>query len=104
MASSSATPPSLSAQQDSSRTSRPSTAVSVPFSQTSSTVASHADDEADSVIADFRQEAYGPAIGEKGYDQYEVSFSPDDPEDPHNWSRAKRWYITLLAGMLVLNA
>lgn len=73
------------------------------ISRTSSTVASQQDDT-ESINADFHREAYGPAPGEKGWDQYEVRFAPDDPEDPYNWSRVKRWYITLLGGMLVLNA
>ncbi|KAG8904587.1 hypothetical protein FRB99_001505 [Tulasnella sp. 403] len=29
---------------------------------------------------------------------------PDDPENPKNWSMAYRWYITAIAGLLVLNA
>lgn len=83
-----------------------STAVSNPRSRSSSTAASHHDREADSdsVNARFHKEAYGPDPGEKGWDPYEVRFAPDDPDDPHNWSRAKRWYITLLGGLLVLNA
>ena len=102
-------PPALSTKQFSQ--SRPSTAVSAQLSQTSSTVASRddpflgdADDDDDDANSQFHREAYGPEPGEKGWDQYEVRFAPDDPEDPHNWSRTKRWYITLLGGLLVLNA
>ncbi|KAF8269310.1 major facilitator superfamily domain-containing protein [Lactarius quietus] len=37
-------------------------------------------------------------------DPWLVSFSPDDPDNPLNWSRLKRWYITFAGGILVLNA
>lgn len=53
---------------------------------------------------EFRREAYGPQPGEEGWDKFEVRWDPDDPDDPHNWSRAKRWYLTGAAGLLVLNA
>lgn len=88
--------------------SRPSTAVSVPYSQTSSTVASVHDqppqEDDDDINSQFHEEAYGPEPGEKGYDNFEVRFAPDDPASPYNWSKLKRWYITLLGGILVLNA
>lgn len=58
----------------------------------------------DDVNLDFQHEAYGPKPGEKDWDAFEVSFPPGSSEDPHNWSRARRWYITSLAGLLVLNA
>ncbi|KAJ7158296.1 major facilitator superfamily domain-containing protein [Mycena crocata] len=32
------------------------------------------------------------------------AFDEGDPANPKNWSRARRWYLTSLAGMLVLNA
>ena len=101
-------PPALSSKRSSQ--SRPSTAVSAPLSQTSSTVASRDDpfpgddEDDDDANSQFHREAYGPEPGEKGWDQYEVRFAPNDPEDPHNWSRVQRWYITLLGGLLVLNA
>ncbi|KAH8102515.1 MFS general substrate transporter [Cristinia sonorae] len=41
---------------------------------------------------------------EEKLDPFEVQFDPDDPENPHNWSRRKRWYLTGLSGLLVLNA
>ncbi|KAJ3883287.1 MFS general substrate transporter [Lentinula edodes] len=37
-------------------------------------------------------------------DKYLVTFDIDDPKNPQNWSDARRWYLTFLAGMLVLNA
>ncbi|BFZ63705.1 hypothetical protein YB2330_004837 [Saitoella coloradoensis] len=33
-----------------------------------------------------------------------VIFTDDDPLNPKNWSRGRRWYITALSGLLVLNA
>lgn len=29
---------------------------------------------------------------------------PDDPENPHNWSKAYRWFLTLVMGVLTLNS
>lgn len=56
------------------------------------------------VQSEFRHEAYGPQPGEEGWDKFEVRFEPDELANPHNWSRAKRWYMTSVAGLLVLNA
>ncbi|THG99890.1 hypothetical protein EW026_g2535 [Hermanssonia centrifuga] len=107
----SSTPPQIpmSKLEPAASPSRPSTAGSVPLSQTSSTVASTDDREPaprddNSAISEYEREAYGPQLGEKGWDEFEVRFAPGDPEDPHNWSRSRRWYITLFSGMLVLNA
>lgn len=61
-------------------------------------------DEPIGINRDFEEEAYGPtATGEKG-DPFEVRWTDNDPSDPKNWSRAYRWYITMAAGMLLLNA
>lgn len=70
------------------------------------TVASRDDEENDSesVNAEFERETYGPEPGEKGWDKYEVRIPPDDPDSPFRMSRLKRWYITMLGGILVLNA
>ncbi|KAI0788630.1 MFS general substrate transporter [Abortiporus biennis] len=54
--------------------------------------------------SEAEREEYGPAPGEKGWDSFEVRFDPDSPENPQNWSKAQRWYLTALAGMLLLNA
>ncbi|KAI9512855.1 MFS general substrate transporter [Russula earlei] len=43
------------------------------------------------------------SIDEK-LDPWLVSFAPDDPESPLNWPRWKRWYITAMGGILVLNS
>lgn len=37
-------------------------------------------------------------------DPYLVQFAPDDKENPKNWSRRKRWYLTYFAGLLGFNA
>ncbi|KZV59601.1 MFS general substrate transporter [Peniophora sp. CONT] len=37
-------------------------------------------------------------------DHYLVQFDENDPMDAKTWGRGKRWYITALAGILVLNA
>jgi len=33
-----------------------------------------------------------------------LDFGPDDVENPKNWSMARRWYITIVAVLLVVNA
>lgn len=33
-----------------------------------------------------------------------LDFSPDDMENPKNWSKARRWYITVASVILVVNA
>ncbi|KAF9022968.1 MFS general substrate transporter [Hymenopellis radicata] len=42
--------------------------------------------------------------GKEAIDPFLVTFEPDDPANPQNWSRLKRWTITMLGGILVLNA
>ncbi|TFL06776.1 major facilitator superfamily domain-containing protein [Pterulicium gracile] len=44
-----------------------------------------------------------PVASEKA-DPFEVTLDLDDPARPQNWSRVKRWYLTGVAGSLVLNA
>ena len=61
------------------------------------------DDDSD-INSEFEHEAYGPAPGEKPVDSFEIIMSPDDPDNPKNWSKAYRWYITMLSAVLVLNA
>lgn len=39
-----------------------------------------------------------------GKDPFLVDFDEGDKMNPLNWSMAKRWYLTFLGGMLVLNA
>jgi multidrug resistance protein len=36
--------------------------------------------------------------------QGQVDFSPDDIENPKNWSARRRWYITVISILLVMNA
>ncbi|EMD36305.1 hypothetical protein CERSUDRAFT_115244 [Gelatoporia subvermispora B] len=33
-----------------------------------------------------------------------VEFGPEDPDDPKNWSRRKRWYLTTIASLIAFNA
>lgn len=73
-------------------------------SQDSVTVYSHEAHEPHDINEEFEREAYGPPPDEKGVDPFEVRFEAESPEDPHNWSRALRWYLTMLTGVLVLNA
>ncbi|KAL5535339.1 hypothetical protein ACEPAF_3433 [Sanghuangporus sanghuang] len=55
-------------------------------------------------LNDQFQHRFFPGAEEQKKDPYLVEFDPDDPLDPKNWSRAYRWYLTILGGMLVLNA
>ena len=57
-----------------------------------------------SINSQFEREAYGTPPGRKSLDQFEVRFGLDDPTNPHNRSRIQRWYITIVAGILVMNA
>ncbi|KAF7985297.1 hypothetical protein HWV62_6461 [Athelia sp. TMB] len=41
---------------------------------------------------------------EEKEDPHLVNFTENDPENPKNWSNLKRWYLTMTAGLLVLNA
>lgn len=41
-----------------------------------------------------------PFLNKEGY----VDFSPNDLENPKEWSTARRWYITVVAVLLVVNA
>ncbi|KAG1718950.1 MFS general substrate transporter [Suillus lakei] len=37
-------------------------------------------------------------------DPYSVQFAPDNQENPKNWSRRRRWYLTYVAGLLGFNS
>ncbi|KJA29613.1 hypothetical protein HYPSUDRAFT_31558 [Hypholoma sublateritium FD-334 SS-4] len=39
-----------------------------------------------------------------GHDPFLVQFDKDDPADPHNWSKTRRWYLTIASAILTLNA
>ena len=41
-----------------------------------------------------------PYLNKNGH----VDFAPDDIENPKNWSTKRRWYITIVAVLLVVNA
>ncbi|KAF5323409.1 hypothetical protein D9611_005791 [Ephemerocybe angulata] len=53
-----------------------------------------------SVIAEDESEAGR----EKELDPYLVQFDKNDPRNPQNWTRARKWYLTMASGILVLNA
>ncbi|KAI1848779.1 hypothetical protein JX265_013746 [Neoarthrinium moseri] len=50
-------------------------------------------------IRDLKREDR-PYLDEDG----NVGFAPHDIENPHNWSTARRWYVTCAAVLLVVNA
>ncbi|KAI0030849.1 major facilitator superfamily domain-containing protein [Vararia minispora EC-137] len=45
-----------------------------------------------------------PSAEKKEAQLFVVEFEPDDPDNPHNWSRSYRWFLTFASGLLVLNA
>lgn len=50
-------------------------------------------------------QAYGPASKEEERtDAFEVKMPAGDPANPNSWSHAYRWYITVLSGIMLLNA
>ncbi|KAG8969210.1 hypothetical protein FRC05_001174 [Tulasnella sp. 425] len=64
---------------------------------------SHRNENGDADLVDAPGE---PKLDEKTeHNPFLVKWDgPDDPENPKNWSVAYRWYITAIAGLLVLNA
>ncbi|KAF9806308.1 hypothetical protein IEO21_08731 [Rhodonia placenta] len=61
-------------------------------------------EDSDNVEREFEREAFGPQPGDKAWDPYEIHIAPDDPDHPFSWSRLYRWYLTMLAGVVLLNA
>ncbi|KAI0094961.1 MFS general substrate transporter [Irpex rosettiformis] len=97
-------PPSIQ-EKDLEKDQEPQVTQQTPSRASTPTVASREDEnDADSVNAEFERETFGPEPGEKGWDKYEVRITPDDPDSPFRMSRVRRWYITMLGGILVLNA
>lgn len=83
------------------------TARSLPLLNTSSDGQSRTPtivDEAEDINKEEEENAYGPAATGKKVDPFEVGWEKDDLENPKNWSRVYRWYITMVGGLLVLNA
>ena len=37
-------------------------------------------------------------------DSFQVQFKQSDLSSPKNWSNLQKWYLTITAGLLVLNA
>ncbi|KAK0456676.1 MFS general substrate transporter [Armillaria borealis] len=54
----------------------------------------------------LHDEAIPSVVTEKkdAKDPFLVTLDPDEPENPDSWSRLKKWSITVLGGVLVLNA
>ncbi|KAG8857218.1 hypothetical protein FRB96_005893 [Tulasnella sp. 330] len=72
---------------------------------------SHADDVTVVDHAEQQEPDLVEAPGEPPFDKEKANSEflvkwdgPNDPENPKNWSELKRWYITGVAGLLVLNA
>ncbi|KAJ7119914.1 MFS general substrate transporter [Mycena crocata] len=74
------------------------------LSQSSSTEVTVQDVPIDTSIP--AQDPDVPSGNEKStlYSYLVDTFDEGDPANPKNWSRARRWYLTILAGILVLNA
>ena len=47
-----------------------------------------------------QEAAPNPYINSDGH----LDFSPGDIENPKNWSKGRRWYITVISVLLVVNA
>ncbi|TFY72914.1 hypothetical protein EVG20_g105 [Dentipellis fragilis] len=56
------------------------------------------------VNGDKGKEAFAVAEDQVQDDMIIVEFSPDDPLNPKSWPNMYRWYLTLISGILVLNA
>ena len=61
---------------------------------------SHSDNESGTVVSD----SHSQLNAKEALEEIEVKFEEGDPANPLNWKRAYRWYITLLAGLLGINA
>ncbi|KAK4629332.1 Major facilitator superfamily multidrug transporter mdrA [Fulvia fulva] len=67
-------------------------------------------DRIDRLLSSFLATPYRPCDLEKHDEQPHfddnglLTFSPNDPEDPKTWSSARRWYISLVTILLVVNA
>ncbi|KAI0074662.1 MFS general substrate transporter [Panus rudis PR-1116 ss-1] len=83
-------------RQDSSGGSGPSDSATIVDRQSSRT---------GSVIEVSKLKSDEPPLAEKDdRDPFEVQFEPGDLENPHNWSRRKRMYMTAVCGLLIFNA
>ncbi|EJD04797.1 MFS general substrate transporter [Fomitiporia mediterranea MF3/22] len=59
--------------------------------------------ETNTINEQFELQFY-PGPEQKAQDDHLVEFDPDDPLNPKNWSRSYRWLLTVLSGVIVLNA
>lgn len=77
------------------------------MSQTSQVVASESKTEVDSIPAPStieKEEVKDDIVSVEEPDRIIVGWEEGEKENPHNWSRLKRWYITIMASVLILNA
>ena len=82
----------------------PQNSMATEVSSRTPTFVESPDAPVEDINAEFEHEAYGPAPGEKPIDSFEVIMGLDDSDNPKAWSRPYRWWITILAAVLVLNA
>ena len=84
----------------------PKSAPDMSSSQTSVTIDPTSEDAnvGEDVNTQFEHQAYGPGPGEKPEDSFEVIMGPQDPDNPKTWGRVYRWYITMAAALLLMNA
>lgn len=76
-----------------------------PFSETQSVPSTAHESGAAASVEGVRKDAErGVATPPAGKDPYLVDLDVGDLANPQNWSMAKRWYLTALGGILVLNA
>ena len=79
----------------------------LPFTSSSSHSIAHDSRTAASLDGDRKDVERGivadpPAASNA--DPYLIVFEPEESANPQDWSLAKRWYLTALGGILVLNA
>ncbi|KAI5990857.1 MFS general substrate transporter [Pisolithus orientalis] len=69
----------------------------IPTNSTTATIHVVPFPNAKESVADFPKK-------ESSVDPFLIRFYENDPDNPKNWSSARRWYLTMFSGLLVLNA
>lgn len=84
----------------------PKSLYDMSSSQTSLTIDPASEDAniGEDVNTQFEHQAYGPGPGEQPEDSFEVIMGPQDPDNPKTWGRVYRWYVTMAAALLLMNA